>query len=96
MCAGAVLSAKSQSDKELQSARSEARNIIHALHKCREKLSTVEVSKEGRKEGRMCIGLAGSTIILYMYCMYYVYVMPNLVRVKKKVSVSDGSYSELL
>ena len=60
MCAGAVLSAKSQSDKELQSARSEARNIIHAFHKCKEKLSTVEVSirKEGRKEGCALVWLA--------------------------------------
>ena len=40
---GAVLSSKAQSDKKLEDARTEARRIIHAFHKCQDKLDEVEV-----------------------------------------------------
>ena len=40
---GAVLSSKAQSDRQLEEARSEARRIIHAFHKCQDKLDAVEV-----------------------------------------------------
>lgn len=39
---GAVLSAKSQSDQELQQAREEGRKIIHAFHKCQDRLDDTE------------------------------------------------------
>ena len=41
---GAVLSSKAQSDRQLEEARAEARKIIHAFHKCQDKLDEVEVS----------------------------------------------------
>ena len=40
---GAVLSSKAQSDRQLEEARTEARKIIHAFHKCQDKLDEVEV-----------------------------------------------------
>ena len=45
---GAVLSSKSQSDRQLEEACSEARRIIHALHKCQDKFDEVEVSTDTR------------------------------------------------
>ena len=41
--AGAILSAKANSDGELHTARKEARRVIHALHKSQEKNDTIEV-----------------------------------------------------
>jgi hypothetical protein len=40
---GAVLSSKAQSDRQLEEARTEARRIIHAFHKCQDKLDEMEV-----------------------------------------------------
>ena len=40
---GAVLSSKAQSDRQLEEARAEARKIIHAFHKCQDKLDEMEV-----------------------------------------------------
>ena len=40
---GAFLSSKTQSDRKLQQARVEARKIIHAFHKCQDKLDQAEV-----------------------------------------------------
>ena len=42
-CTGAVLSAKAQSDQQLHEARNHARKLIHAFHKCQDKLDTAEV-----------------------------------------------------
>ena len=93
MCAGAVLSAKSQSDKELQSARSEARNIIHAFHKCKEKLSTVEVSKEGKGE-RKDVHWFGWQYHNTVHVLHVLRICDAKFSTRqKKVS---GSYSELL
>ena len=41
---GAVLSSKAQSDRQLTEARVEARKIIHAFHKCQDKVDVLEVS----------------------------------------------------
>lgn len=41
--AGAVLSAKSQSDQQLSEARLKARKIIHAFHKAQDKMDELEV-----------------------------------------------------
>ena len=40
---GAVLSSKAQSDRKLEDARAEARRIIHAFHKCQDKVDQLEV-----------------------------------------------------
>ena len=40
---GAVLSAKSRSDQQLDEARLKARTIIHAFHKAQDKLDALEV-----------------------------------------------------
>ena len=40
---GAVLSSKAQSDRKLEEARSEARRIIHAFHKCQDRVDLLEV-----------------------------------------------------
>ena len=40
---GAVLSSKAQSDRQLEEARAEARRIIHAFHKCQDRMDELEV-----------------------------------------------------
>ena len=44
LSAGAVLSAKTRSDKQLQNARAKARRVIHALHKSQDKNKEYTVS----------------------------------------------------
>ena len=41
---GAVLSSKSRADSELKKVGHQKKKVIHALHKCQEKLASVEVS----------------------------------------------------
>jgi len=43
---GAILSSKSQSDKDLEDRRNEARKIIHAFHKAQDKMDDFEVRME--------------------------------------------------
>ena len=40
---GAILSSKSQSDKDLEERRNEARKIIHAFHKAQDRMDDYEV-----------------------------------------------------
>ena len=43
---GAVLSSKARSDRDLERSRSEARRIIHALHKAQDKMDELEVKNK--------------------------------------------------
>ena len=57
--AGAILSAKANSDGELHTARKEARRVIHALHKSQEKNDTIEVRSCVTLGTALCAKLKG-------------------------------------
>lgn len=46
---GAVLSAKAQSDNQLEEARKQARKIVHAFHKCQDRMDDMEEENLGLK-----------------------------------------------
>ena len=71
---GAVLSSKAQSDRKLEDARAEARRIIHAFHKCQDKVDQLEVLFHG---GLEFYTIDVSTCLCMYSCVYYrPYVIP--------------------